>query len=439
MRGRALLITVLLTTAAIAQERQSGARVASSTQMATPPPVSGMNYATQIGSEVRSNYLRGGLTYSTSYIDNYFAGSGSTPIAETTISVLPTIVLDASTVRQRAVVSYSPGFTFYRPSSGLNEVDNTALVNYALRLTEHTTISAMERFQDSSSPFSPADADTGIVSGTPVSITPGVVPPFAKRLTNSAGAEITMQTGLNEMIGVSGLSTILDYPNSSQTPGLYDSSSRGGTVFYNHRISASQYTGVTYQFMDMLTTQTGSTSATRTSTAMGYYTIYPKAGLSLSVSGGPQYYQVSESPLPVTSGWGPSVSASMGWQGGHTSLAASYSQSVTGGGGLPGAYHTRSANAVARWQLARTWAARVSGAYSLNKSASALLQAGTENGHALMGSATLEHPIRGQVSLAFSYDRTHQSYGQVAAIAANPDSDRVSVSINWNFLRPLGR
>jgi hypothetical protein len=408
--------------------------------MATPPPVSGLNYATQLGSEVRRNYLRGGFTYSTSYIDNFLSNSGSTPVAETTISVLPMIALDASTARQHVVMTYSPGFTFYHPSSGLNEFDNAAAVDYAFLLSAHTTISVIERLEDSSSPFSPAYASTGgSISGTPPSTTPGVVPPFAKRLTNSVNAEITMQTGLNEMVGGSGLSTILRYPNASQTPGLYDSSSRGGTAFYNHRISVSQYIGATYQFVDMLTTATDSESTTKTSAVTGYYTVYPKARFSLSVSGGPQYYQVTETGLPSMSSWGPFVSASTGWQGGRASLAASFSHSVTGAGGLIGAYHTDSATAALRWQLAHTWTAGVSGAYFINKSVSALLPTEAGNGHSVTGSATLQHPIRGQISLAFGYDRIHQSYSHVAAIAANPDSDRVSISIAWNFQRELGR
>ncbi|MGA2250334.1 hypothetical protein [Terracidiphilus sp.] len=438
MRGQALFIAILLTSAVAAQAPQSP-NEAAQTRMATPPPVSGLNYANQVGSEVQRNYLRGGLTYSTSYIDNYFADSGSAPIAETTFSILPMIALDTSTEKQHAVVTYSPGFTFYRPSSGLNEVDNTAAADYAFHLSAYTTISAMERFEDSSLPFSPTDSSFGGISGLPVSTTPGVVPPFAKRLTNLVSAEITMQTGLNEMIGASGLATVLHYPGSSPTLGLYNSNSRGGTGFYDHRISSSQYVGVTYQYLDMLTSPPDGESATKTSTVMGFYTIYPRAQLSLSVSGGPQRYQVTETASPSFDAWGPAVSASMGWQTGRASLAASYSHSVTGAGGLIGAYHTNSANAAFHWQLARTWTAGASGAYSINKSVSALLPTEAENGHTIFGSATLQHPIHGQVSLAFGYDRVHQSYGQVAAIAASPDSDRVSVSVSWNFQHELGR
>lgn len=440
MRGQIFLITIFVATASMAQVAPSATGGMPATQMETPPPVSGTGYPTTIGVEARSNYLRGGITYSTAYIDNLYAGADNTAIAETTLSILPTVAFDVTTARQQAVMTYSSGFTIYRPSSTLNEVDNTAMVNYGLRLTPHTMISAMEKFEDSSSPFVPSDGElSGVVLGQPISSTPGVIPPFAKHVENSANAEITEQTGLNTMIGASGLSTELRYPNSSQTPGLSNSSSRGGMAFYSHRISPSQYVGAAYLYLDMLTYPVNAVSSTTTSTPMGYYTAYLKPRLSLSVSGGPQYYRVAETPLPTLSSWALLLSASMGWQGERTSFAADYSQSVTGGGGIAGAYHSKNAAITGRWMLARTWTAGVSGAYSINKTVSEILSPGAQNGHAISGSATLQHSLWRQMSMAFNYDRIHQSYSGIAAISANPDSDRESISITWNFLHPLGR
>ncbi len=441
MRGRVLLIVML--TAATARPQvapdAAGGFPTSQTQMMTPPPVNGTGYPTELGSEVRTNYLRGGLTSTTSYISNLYAGSGDTSIPETTVSLFPTIAYDSTTARQHTIFTYSPGFTFYQPSSALNEVDNTATVGYDFRLAEHATFSSSDSFQDSSSPFIPGNAGAGgTVSGLPESSTPGVIPPFAKRLTNFANVELTMQTGLNVMIGGSGLATELHYPNPAQTPGLYDSNSRGGTVFYNRRIG-SQYLGATYEYMDMLATPTGGTFSTQTQTISGFYTFHPTARLSLSVSGGPQYYRTVETPLPAMSSWGLSLSPSMGWQGTHTSFAASYSQGVTGGGGLLGAYHSRSANATARWQMASTWTASASGAYSVNKTVSALLPFGGQSGHSVSGSAALNHSLGEQFSVAFDYTRIHQSYDGIAAIAADPNSDREAISLVWHFERPLGR
>ncbi len=168
MRGEVLLIAMLATTAARPQVAPSatGGPPSTQTQMTAPPPVSGAAYPTEVGDEVRTNYLRGGLTCTTAYVNNLYAGSVSASIAETTVSVLPTIAYDMTTDRRHIAVAYSPGFTFYQPSTALNEVDNTAMVNYDFQLTKHTAFSATDSFQDSSSPFNPGDAGAGgTVSG----------------------------------------------------------------------------------------------------------------------------------------------------------------------------------------------------------------------------------------------------------------------------------
>ena len=406
--------------------------------MMTPPPVSGSNYPTQVGAEMRSNYLSGGLTTTTAYINNLYPGGSNEAIAETTVSVLPTIAYDATTVRQHTTLSYSLGYTFYHPSSELNEIDNAASFGYNRRLTEHLTFSATERFEDSSTPFNPSDT-SGSVSGGQEPTTPGVIPPFAKRLTNFTNLELTLQTGPDTMIGGSGVATQLRYPNPAQTQGLYDSSSRGGTGFYNRRVTRSQYLGATYQYLDMSSDLTNGSDTTQTQTIAGFYTFVPKTALSFSISAGPQYYRTVQTPLPAIRSWEPYLSASMGWQGIHTSFAASYSQAVTGGGGLLGAYHSKSANAAARWQMTRVWTVAASGAYFINDSVNPLLRTGEQSGHTISGTATLERRLGDQFSIAFHYDHIDQTYSQIVAIAANPNSDRGTISITWHFRRPVGR
>lgn len=439
MHGRILLI-FMLTATAVAKPQvapsATGGSDTSQTPMMTPPPVSGTSYPTEVGSEVRTNYMRGNINSTTAYINNFYPGTGSVPIAETTVSVISTIAYDTTTARRHMLVRYSPGFTFYRPTSALNEVDNSASVLYELRLTPHTTMTANDSFVNSSLPFNPWGAT---VSASPASSTPGIIPPFAKVLTNSANLELSAQTGPNAMIGGSGLATELHYPNQKQASGLYDSSSRGGTAFYNRRLTPSQYVGVDYQYLDMSATPATGTSTTQTHTISGYYTFQLKSGLSMSLTGGPQYYQVVETPLPATGSWGPSISPSMSWQGRHTNVAAAYSQAVTGGGGLFGAFHSKSANATARWQMARTLTSTVSAAYSIIKPVNSLILTGQPGGHSVSGSAALEHSLGSQFSIALNYSHIRESYGGIPAITANPDSDREAISIVWHFDRPLGR
>ena len=407
-------------------------------QMATPPPVSGEAYPTVVGAEESSNYVRAGIVFNTSYIDNLFPGVGTT-VADTTYTILPTLDLDQTTPRRHITILYSPGFTFYEPTSALNQVDENANVRYRVRTSPHSTFSVGDQFRYSSTAFGSEIFGAGGVSGgTPV-VAPGIVVPFAKQLTNGADGEFTLQTGLNSMIGFSGMASTLHYPTPSEATGLFDSSSQGGSAFYNRRISSGQYLGATYNYTQIFSNPSRAQIESVIQSVSAFYAIYPKRTFTLSVSGGPQYLQLEQETFPAFSSWSPFLMASIGRQGLHTNVAASYAQSVTAGNGLLGPYHSKSGNLITRWRMSRTWTTGASGNYAINNAVSSTLAIGSENGHTISGSAMVARSIGRQISFTLEYDRIHQSYAGIPAISNNPDVDRVTASISWEFMRPIGK
>jgi hypothetical protein len=411
-----------------------------STEMATPPPVNDAAFPTAVGAEERSNYLLGSIGVQTGYVDNLYAGGTGGATSETTYSVVPMISYNQTTPRQHRLFTYSPSFAIYSPTSALNEFDQGATVNFTYRMTPHTTLSANDAFQKSSGSSGLSTlAGGGAVSSSPQSLSANSVAPFTNRLTNAADAQLSFQFSPMGMIGGSGMFTQLHYPNPAQTSGLYDSDSQGGSAFYNRRISETQYAGANYQYARTLAYPANAVSQTQTQTVYAFYTIYPKHNLSISLSGGPQRYEVAQSSFPKSSGWGPMVIASMGWQGLRTSASASYSREVMGGGGLLGAFVSTSANASARWQISRTWTTAASAIYAINKSVTPFLPFAQPEGHTISGFLTLRHSFSSQLSLQFEYDRVHQSYGGIASISNNPNTNREMISLFWQFAHPLGR
>src|ERR1700733_13451537 len=77
-------------------------------QMMTPPPVSGLSYASGAGSEERSNYLETNVTVSAGYIDDLLATENAA-----TLAVLPNVTFDRTAPRRKEQFSYSPDFLFY--------------------------------------------------------------------------------------------------------------------------------------------------------------------------------------------------------------------------------------------------------------------------------------------------------------------------------------
>jgi hypothetical protein len=417
------------------------------TQMSTPPPVSVGGYPTTVGSQERSNFLAAGLAFNTAYNDNVLVGQGTSPVSDFIYTISPTIALNKTTPRQNLALSYSPGFTFYQHTSTLNTTDQSASLSFQYRLSPHTTINLSDSFQKSSNAFDQLyPSSGGAISGSSQTPAVPVVAPYANQLRNTANVGLSYQFSRNGMIGVSGSFTENNYPNPAQASGFNNSSSFGGSVFFNRRFSSKQYIGVAYQYsgnqsspVNNLTNPANTETTVRTNTLLAFYTIYLNPTLSLSVSGGAQYTDASQPPsLPIHS-LTPSVTASIGWQRSRTNFVASYSRTVAGDLGLLGAYNSYSARASVNWQIARTWTVGSAANYSNNSSITPSFSLSNPGGQTISGIVTAQHSMSARFGLEFGYARLHQTYNDIAVISEAPDSNREYISISYRLMRPLGR
>ena len=390
-------------------------------------------------SETRANYLRGGLVFGSAYDDEATVAANGRPVSDVSYSIWPTISLDQTRSRLHWVFNYSPGFTFYQKTSALNQADQNLGINLSYRLSPHVTLSVRDSFQKTSNVLNQPNQDFAQpVSGSVFVPNDSVIAPIADVLTNTANATLTYQFSANGMVGASGTFTNLDYPNQAQVPGLYDSSSRGGSVFFNHRLSNMHYIGAMYQYQMFLAYPTGAQSETQAHSIFLFYTLYLKPTLSISLFGGPQYSDTEQFGVPTMKGWSPAGGASMGWQGKLTSFALSLSRAINGGGGLAGAVQAIRANASLRRQITRNFSASTGGSYADN-SVLDTLPAFNTGGHTVSGNASVQRQIGQHMNLQLQYMRLHQSYSDVAVLSSLPDQNRESITISYQFARPLGR
>lgn len=418
-------------------------------RMMTPPPVSGQTYPIALSSEERSNYLRAGLFFTGAYTDNVLGTAVSgPPISDQSYSVGPMIALDETSPRLHFLLSYAPAFTFYQHTSSRNEADHNASIEFEYRLSPHVTFSAADSFQKSSNVLNqvPDLSSGGVVSSGAQGANYTVIAPIADHLSNYGNAGLSYQYALNDMVGASGTFTNLHYPDQSQVPGLGDSSSQAGLAFYSHRIGRGQYAGITYQYQRLLSHLGTGDNETQTHAALFFYTYAPTSSrFSFSLFGGPQHSDTVEPPLPPqqlqtvrTQSWDPAGGASLGWQGRLNSFALSYMHVISGGGGLMGAVQLDSATASARQRITRTLSASLTGGYAQNNVIGSGLNA-TSDGHTISGTVSLQQQIGQRLGVQLGYTRLHQSYSNVAVLSATPDTNRVFVSISYQFSRALGR
>jgi hypothetical protein len=415
-------------------------------QMAPPPPVSGRNFVTAPASSERFNYLRLGIVFNTAYTDNAQGGVNGHPISDLSYSVAPTIALDEATTRMHALLTYAPGFTFYRRDSSLNEADQNASINFTYRLSPHVTFSAQDSFQKSSNVLNqPELTATESVSGSPQAANFSIIAPIADVLRNSGNAGVAYQFARNGMVGASGTFSNLLYPNPAQVPGLYDSSSQGASAFYSLRISKMHYIGATYEYQRFASYPTYGLNETQTHSLLFFYTLYASPRFSISFFGGPEHsdtVNATAPPLgvyiPQSRQWTPSAGASVGWQGQHTGFALSYAHTISGGGGLIGAVQLDSATASVQQKILKSLTVSFGGAYAQNNLLGSPV-AGGADGHSIAATASLHQEFRNHLGVQLGYTRLHQAYSGVEVISLTPDTNREFVAVSYQFSRPLGR
>ena len=443
-----LLLIVTLTTAMPLWSQDNAASTpvvpegSDDMRMTVPPPVSAESYPEVVGSDERSNYLRTGLTFTTTYDDNVLGGASTRQVGDESYSVWPYLKLDETTSRLHSLLTVTPGFTYYQHTSGRNEVDGNASADVTYRLTRHTTLNLVDSFRKLSNVLNEPGANGAPMFGTAQASPITVFAPVADQISNVGTIQLTHQFAPNGMFGFSGTFTNLHYADVSQVPGLFDSTSRAGSAFYNHRLSGRHYVGVTYQYQQLLAYPTGFQSETQTHGVMLYYALYVQPKFSVSFFGGPQYSITKESIFPTAHAWSPAAGASISWQGKTTNVILSYSRMIAAGGGLSGAVHQNAANLSLQHKLTRNLSAAIGGGYSnfrVLDGVPFLLSQGANDGHTLSATGSLERQFGEHFSAGLDYSRIHQTYSGITVISASPDTNQGRISISYNFSRPIGR
>jgi hypothetical protein len=409
----------------------------STDQMLTPAPVSDQGYPTGIRSQQRSNFLRVGIGLNTAYSDNILGDLNANPVSDVEYSILPTIGIDKTTERQRWRLTYSPGFTFYQRTSSRNQTDQNVELDFQFRLSPHVTFNVQDVLLKTSNIFNHTDALSGEVIGTEAPVIT-FIGPVADVLSNTASTELTYQFRRNGMIGAEGTFVLRDYLKPAEVPGLYDSNASGGSGFYSHRLSQKHYIGARVEYTRILAYPVDAQSEVQTTAFMFFYTLYLKPTFSISLSGGPQHYNIFQSPLPVYGSWSPTFTASTGWQGRHTTLVGGYSRLVTGGGGLVGALQSNSGSVSLRRQVEKTWNVGVASSYTNNKNVTPATFLSSQGGHSFFGTFSVQHQVSEHFQLEFGYTRVQQTYSNVAVLARNPNTNREFINLTYQLRRPLG-
>ena len=410
------------------------------TKMMTPPPVNGMLYPSVATADERANYLASSLILDAGYLDNVLPGANAPLVSDSIFSVIPNISLNRTSAHQQMVAEYNPDFVFYEPTSELNTVDQSASAVYQGHPSPYVTISLQDCFSRTSNVF---DVNypfaEGGLTGSIQSPGAAAVAPFAEQLNNTANGGFAYQFGRNAMIGAGGTYSIFDFPNPADALGLGNSHGGGGSAFYDRRIAAMQYVGISYEYDRTLAGPSLAEVDGKVQTILPFYTLYLNRRFSASVSGGIQHATVEQPAQPASTSWQPSGVISMGWQGNKGTAAVSYLHAITSGRGLDAPYNSNSLNGMGTWNFAYKWKAKVDATYTTLSIVTPLTGLPYQNGNTFGVGGSLIYGFNDHFTIEGGYERLHQNFAGIAVIFKNPDSDREFVTFSYHFDKPLGR
>jgi len=392
----------------------------------------------------RGNTLRGGMSFSSGYDDNAALENGKA-VDNVSYSFAPSISLQQSQARALWDLSYNPGFVVNQRVSELNSNTQAAGLNFQYRFSQYLTFRAHDNFSFTNSPFSDPTTEADSAPGSVLHpADASVLTPFARRVSNLGGVDLIYRAGEGTIIGGSGSSYLLNYDNLGGGPGiaLIDTRISGGDAFYSHRLVPNQWIGLTYSFQRL--DFNGGVEQTDSNSALLFYTITPRAHLTLSLFGGASYSQTTGqvaviSTLPLTAStqqWLPSAGVIVGWQGIRTGVSATFSRRVDGGGGLLGTVDRYNGSFEVRRQFAPRWMGTIGLLYDDDHPID-LTSEGTFR--TLSATAGVQRQVGQNWTVGLNYSRVHQDYGIVSAAQLFPDHNRALLSISYFFSRPLGK
>jgi hypothetical protein len=160
--------------------------------------------------------------------------------------------------------------------------------------------------------------------------------------------------------------------------------------------------------------------------------------MSLSLFTGPQHADTRGGIVVPYSSWTPTYGGVFDWQGVHTRLTVNALRAITAGGGLEGATQSENVGAAVSRQLTKFFNGELAVSYYKNDVLVPSAQV-SNGGNGVSGSLSLHRQLREHFDIGLAYTHLHQSYPGIEALSTSPDRNRVSVSLSYQFQKPIGR
>lgn len=388
----------------------------------------------------RSNYLRGGLNVGATYDDNASLTSQGA-VSNTTYSIFPNITVEQTFPRMRWNLGYAAGLTVNQRFSNDNQGSHDLNFDSQFRLSPHLNFRVAENFALTTGFF---DSGSSVVAGGG-GPNANLIAPLSKQRSSSTVMAANYHFALKDVIGASG--SFYDLHFSDLEPGaiLADTRAASGSAFWFHRLFGRDWIGASYRFQ-RLTFDPGS-GLTNVHSFLVVNTIRFANRFTLTGFVGPEY---SDNRGLVGGGidqilhftnWSIAGGGDAGWQKEHTSVSAGFSRRTNDGGGVLGVVQLQSVHADLRQELFPGWAIALAAGYGHSKALTVPEAGSASSADSATVGASLQRNLGRNLGLHLGYAHEFQDQSGTtnAAFQGSAHRNRFSVTLGYQWARPLGR
>jgi hypothetical protein len=386
-----------------------------------------------------ANYVTGGITISQMFTDNALLTT-TDQTSDLSYDMEPHIAITHSATRLSYDLAADAGFIVNRTLSDQNRSNESGTLDVSYRLGQFTALRLSDSFMNTNGLWS--GSQPGISSGPgigPVQQPNSALFTYGHFMTNTALAELTWQFSAVDSAGIRATHSVDWFPSGADSPligTLYGGQTYAPEAFYNRRLSARQWFGLTARAERFDTS--GPVGRTDTANMLLMYGINIRPTTTISFFGGPELAMTSLPKEPTSQpssfprrGWYPSAGAVFNWQGRRTSVVTSFSHSISDGAGLASAVTSDSASAELIRQLGRSF--EIGPVFQFSNSEPIV---GTLTFRTYSELLQFSYQIHSRYQFSGGYAREDQS---ASAASGNISTNRVWIGFSLGFLRPLGR
>ncbi len=399
------------------------------------------------------NLLIGSVSLESVY-DNNALSTNAGRLGDFTWNVRPRLVLSQTRRRLRWTLDYSPTLTVDQRLAERDLFAHNLGLDVQYRATRHLDVHLRDSLRVETNLLDRLNQralvpEFGLLDRPNDSF----VTPVARRIYHVAGLDLSYLLGRHTLVGVSGTFTQTRFRNLPGQPpvgtSLIDSQAAGGRAFFSRRLTRRHSMGAMYQY-NSFTFQQGQARAI----SQGFFYTHSVAltpRTSVSVFVGPEFSRIHNqivvtlnllsligqftvntftTPLSLSGG------ATYQWEGNRTVFRATWVRRVDDGSGLFGASRLQAATGELRRQLARRWTAGVGISYGTTSILG--LRSPVAASRTLSTTGEVSWTLARHLFLGFRYAHLHQAgYGTFLSNGLG-DHDQFSISLSYQFARPLG-